>query len=246
MNAKIAVCLLGIACGGTVGLAAAALPPPADPSYISPAVRALADQLPAAGVRAKGPVEGLDGRIAGLCSKTTDAGDLAAALLLLGYDVYTVVRDTILACGTKGNGPAVASAVATRVLLLRGATARPLIDAGVLGAAAEIERRRREVPTVAARSGGEQQSAAVRDRERERLERMMRKGLIDDVYRDYIEEKRRQAEQTAIPENFDPSNFTPEDAAIYAVLFTEGLVGQGYFDPIIDPGSDAGGTASSQ
>ena len=246
MNAKVAVWLLGGALGGGVGIVSAALPSQATPSYISPVVRTLANQLPTAGVDAGEPVEGLDQKIAGLCAQAADPGDVAAALLLLGYDIYTVVRDTILACGTKGKGPAVASAVATRVLLLRGPSARPLIDAGVLGAAAEIERRRRQGPTVAVRSGGDQ-AQEVRDQERERLERMMRKGLIDDAYREYLEERRKQAERAAYPESYDPATFTPEDAAIYAILYTEGLVDGGYFDEVLGAtGSDAGGSASGQ
>jgi hypothetical protein len=241
MNLMVVVCLFGIVQCGAIAVDAAELSPTASASYVSLSVQALAGQLAASGAR--GP--DLEARISGLPA-TTDIGDLTEALLLDGNDVFSVVRDTILARGKQGDAPAVAAAVATRALLVKGPTARPLIDAGVLAAAAEMERRRRAAPVLAVRAGGDEvQAQAVRDRERERLERMMRKGLIDDVYRDYVEEKRRQVEQAVPPPGPDLS-YADVDVAVYQSLFIAGLAGDGYFDPDIEIGSDAGGTASGQ
>jgi hypothetical protein len=231
MTLKVVVGLFGIAQCGAAAVTAAELSPATGASFISTSVSVLADQLAAS----RAPGQDLEARISGLPA-TTDAGDLTEALLIDGNDVFSVVRDTIVARGKQGAGPAVAAAVATRALLIKGPTARPLIDAGVLAAAAEIERRRRAAPVLAARTGGDEaQALALRDRERERLERMMRKGLIDDVYRGYIQEKRRQVEQTV-----------PLPGQDFQSLFIAGLVGDGYFNPDLEIGSDAGGSASDQ
>lgn len=200
-------------------------------------VQMLAEGFTAEGISA----EGLESRLIGSCVDSDSAGDLTEALLLAGYDVYTVVHDVILACGTSGKSVEVASQAATRALFVKGESARYLIDAAVLGAAAEIERRRR-APVMAT---GVQDPVAIqarRDLDRERLERMMRKGLVDDEYREYIDEQRKQAEQVVLA---GPA-YSDQDAAVYAILYTLGLLAGGYYDDAMDIGVDAGGAASSQ
>ena len=70
---------------------------------------------------------------------------------------------------------------------------------------------------------------------------MMQKGLLDDEYRAYIDEQRQRAEQST-PASYAP--YTEWDAAVYATLFTLGLVTGGYYDTALDIGADAGGAAS--
>jgi hypothetical protein len=193
MNAKIVAYVLGVAVLGALALVSAQAAGVTNAAFISPSAQALTDRLASTGAR----TAGAEDRISELCSESTDAGDLTEALLLSGLDVFTVVRDTILACGKGGSGSEVAARVATRALLIKGQTARYLIDAGVLAAAAEMERRRRAAPVGADSSAGTKTAAqAQRDLERERLERMMQKGLIDDEYRRYIDELRSLAERS--------------------------------------------------
>ncbi len=201
MNAKIVAYVLGVAVFGALALASAQAAGATNAAFISPLVQALTDRLVSTEARAAG----VEDRISELCSESTDTGDLTEALLLSGLDVFTVVRDTILACGKDGSGSEVAARVATRALLIKGQTARYLINAGVLAAAAEMERRRRAAPVGADSSAGTKMAAqAQRDLERERLERMMQKGLIDDEYSPYIDERRSLAERS-FPE---PSSYT--------------------------------------
>jgi len=244
MNAKIVAYVFGVGLLGATALSCAQTAGGTDASFISPAVRALTDRVAASDVRA----EGAEARISGLCAESTEVGDLTEALLLAGFDVFTVVRDTILACGKGGAAPEVAAQVATRALLLKGRTARPLIDAGVLAAAAEIERRRRAAPAGGAVGAAAGPTQAQRDLERERLERMMQKGLIDDEYRRYIEERRRFAENSypepyAYPGTYD---YGDPDVRVYGILFTEALLGGGYLDETLDQRADPGGYASAQ
>jgi hypothetical protein len=56
--------------------------------------------------------------------------------------------------------------------------------------------------------------------------------LIDDVYRDYIEKQRAKAAGLAAP-------------ALMPDVYWGLLVG-GYYDPLLDIGADAGGTASAR
>jgi len=199
----------------------------------------LAERLIAEGVEA----EGLEARIVGSGSGPEEAGDLTEALLLAGYDTFTVVRDVILAYGAGGESVDVAVQVAARANFVRGSSAQHLIDAGVLAAAAEIAQRQR-TPVTSGGLGEESAQQARRDLERERLERMMRKGLLDDEYREYIEAQRRKAEE-AVPAVV-PSAYMDRDSAVYAILFTLGLVSGGYYDHVLKPGIDAGGAASAQ
>jgi len=239
MNVKIVAYLFGVVVSSAAVLAAAPTAGVTNAAFISPSVQALTDRLAATGARAAGAEE----RISELCSESTDTGDLTEALLLSGFDVFTVVRDTILACGKDGNASGVAARVATRALLIKGPTARYLIDAGVLAAAAEIERRRRAAPVGGAPAAGATTATqAQRDLERERLERMMQKGLIDDEYRRYIDERRSLAERS-FPEA--PAYAEP-DEAIYGILYTQALIGGGYLDHTLDQRADPGGFASSQ
>lgn len=236
MNPKILACALGI--GLCTAVPAVAADAPA--SLQGDRAAALAETFKARGVQP----EGLEARLVALCAESQGPGDVAEALLIAGYDVYTVVRDLILACGRGGKGGAVAAQVASRALLVKGQSSRPLIDAGVLAAAAEIERRRRD-PTLA-RAGAPADRApdqAKRDLERERLERMMQKGLIDDEYREYIEERRRAAEDFA-PALVPTGDFADDDAAIYGALYNLGLVGGGFYDDAVDPFLDPGGASS--
>lgn len=237
MNAKTVACLLGIA---WFGAAVAQAPSGTAAAFVSPEVRALANQLPPPAA----PPASLESRIAGLCSKTTDIGDLTEAQLLLGYDVFTVVRDTILACGNAGKAPELAAQVAIRARFLKGPMARPMIDAGVLAAASEMSRRMREGASLASTGGSKPKADS--DLERQRLERMMQKGLITDEYLDYIAQKRKEAEAAAPPPSMDPDGYSTWDASVYQYLYTIGLVGGGYLDTVLDIGIDAGGTASSQ
>lgn len=250
MNAKIVAYVFGVGFLGAAALSCAQSAGGTDGSFISPTVRTLADRVAASGVRA----EGAEARISGLCAESGEVGDLTEALLLAGFDVFTVVRDTILACGKGGTAPDVAAQVATRALLLKGRTARPLIDAGVLAAAAEIERRRRAAPAGGVARAAAGPTQAQRDLERERLERMMQKGLIDDEYRRYIDERRALAERPGA----DPYGYTgpgsypatydygDPELTIYGILFTEALVGGGYLDETLDQRADPGGYASIQ
>ncbi len=163
----------------------------------SPEVRALAERLLPDGARSGAVTIGED-QLVPLCADTTDAGDVVEAALIAGVDVYTAVKDTILACGRQGNGADVARQVATRTLRLRGENVRYLIDGGVIAAAAVIGNRLRGDQRVAADSPPEQ-----RDIERERLERMMQKGLVDDEYRRYIDERRALAASPGYPAGYD-------------------------------------------
>lgn len=198
-------------------------------------VRAMAEQFSPASVT----VDAIEQAVKPYCGTAEDAADLAEALLLAGYDVVAVVRDVILACGAGGNAPEVAAAVASRARFVKGDPSGYLIDAGVLAAASEIARRQRE-PVVAV--AGSPQAPADRDVQRERLQRMMEKGLLDDEYREYIDEQRRRAEEVTPAAVASP--YTDWDSAVYANLFNIGLVTGGFYDPIIDVGADPGGTAS--
>jgi hypothetical protein len=185
------------------------------------------------------PADGIEQAARPYCGTPEAAADFAGKLLLEGYDVIPVVRDVILACGAGAAGPEVAAAVAGRALHIKGESAGYLIDAGVLAAASEMARRQSE-PVVAAASAP--QEATDRDLERERLRRMMEKGLLDDAYREYIEEQRGRAEEVA-PAAV-PTPYSDWDTAVYATLYTLGLVSGGFYDPIIDVGADPGGSAS--
>jgi len=236
MNLKIFACAAGFGLG--VGIPAWAAPLAGAAAVAQPApVAALAAAFKSQGVNP----DGLESRLTKLCNGPATLGDQTEALLIAGYDVFTVVRDMILACGKGGKGAEVASEVASRALLVKGLSVRHLIDAGVLAAAAEIERRRR-MPAVAV--GATPVDQAKRDLERERLERMMQKGLIDDEYREYIEERRREAEREVAP--LPEAGYEYGQEAIYGSLFNLGLVGGGFYDDAIDPFVDPGAPASDQ
>ncbi len=230
MYVKILVCAVGIGlCAGVyAAVPAAGVAAPVRQESVA----ALAEGFKSQGVNP----DGLESRLAGLCAGPNTLGDLAESLLIAGYDVFTVVRDTILACGKDGKGAEVASEVASRALLVKGPSASHLIDAGVLAAAAEIAQRRRASAVSGVAAPVDQ---AQRDLERERLERMMQKGLIDDEYREYIEDRRRAAEQF-VP----PAAFGEGDEAIYGSLYNLGLVGGGFYDDAFDPFIDPGAASS--
>jgi len=221
MNFKILACAAGVGLGIGNPVWAASLPgaaAAAQPETVAALVAAYRSE----GV----DPQRLESRLAKQCSGPTTLGDRTEALLIVGYDVFTVVRDMILACGKGGKGAEVASEVASRALLVKGLSVRHLIDAAVLAAASEIERRRRQTMLAGTAAPVDQ---GKRDFERERLERMMQKGLIDDEYRDYIDERRREAERevAALPDY--------GEEAIYNSLYNIGLVGGGFDGLIVEP-----------
>ena len=126
------------------------------------------------------------------------------------------------------SGRDVVMPVASRALSVEGESARYLVDAGVLAAAAEIQSRMTSPrPAATPREGP---SIEEQELERERIERMLRKGLLDDEFRDYVKEKRREAAAIAGP------TYTPVD------IFNLCLIGCGLTTP---PGG-GGGRASLQ
>ncbi len=172
----------------------------------SDSVLTMAERLDAAAI----PADGIEGAVVSICDGVQSAADITEALLAAGQEVFLVVRDTILACAASGDPAEIAGAVAMRASFLRGPSARHLINAGVLAAAAELELRSRAQAPVT--DTADQQAA--RDLDRERLERMMQKGLLDDEYRKYIDERRSLAPPVA-PEVVDPFPFWPLLPGIY-------------------------------
>lgn len=188
-------------------------------SAASLSVQDMADRVLARGVSP----ESLESQISQLYVEGTDPGDVTEALLIAGYDVYSVVKGMVMAGGRDAVMP-----VASRAISVEGESARYLVDAGVLAAAAEIQTRMSAPrPTAAPREGP---SIEEQELERERIERMLRKGLLDDEFRDYVKEKRREAAAVAGP------TYTALD------LFSLCLIGCGLTTP---PGG-GGGRASLQ
>lgn len=183
----------------------------------SPAVRAMAERLVSDGARATGGSAVGEQQLVPLCADAPDAGDVLEAALIAGLDVYTAVRDTILACGRQGNAADVARAVAARALTLRGESIRYLVDGGVIAASAVIAERLKGGARVAADDSGQR-----RDLERERLERMMQKGLIDDEYRRYIDERRGLAATPAYPWGYDYGEFLIQPVPVVAPPYNPG------------------------
>jgi hypothetical protein len=238
MNAKTFACLFGIACCGA-GVVLADLPNATPPTFLSPAVRALAAQLAAS---PRVPDADLEAWIAALPAGTTDIADVVEALLIAGYPVFTVVEDAILAGSITGNAADVAARVGTRVLLLNGPTVTPLIDAGILAAAVEIGRRTREAPAA-----GSDAQRVQTEQERARLQRMLQQGLITDkAYQDSLDRMRAAAQRTAQSPGPDTYGINDWDFIVFRTLFTLGLVESGNFGTSLQIGADAGGTASSQ
>jgi hypothetical protein len=183
-------------------------------AVISPEIRAMAERLgpPVAQQDTAGettarsaltadPRAELRRSIAAECPSAEDAGNITEALLVAGHDLFTAVYETILVCAAAETGPGVAAAAARRAFFLRGTAPRYLIDAAVLEAAAELAERQRQSTTTSAavvtpESPGQTQQRAL---EKERLRRMMEKGLIGDEYRDYVDDRRALAEAMTPP-----------------------------------------------
>lgn len=204
------LCILGGLCAGAPAPATAQS---IDAPGSSASVRMLAERLQPAGARA--PIG--EEQIGALCADVTDAGDVLEATLLAGLDVFSAVKETILACGRQGNGAEVTRQAATRALQLRGESVRYLIDGAVIAAASEIARR-----LTGGAPAAPDQRQARRDLERERLERMMQKGLIDDEYRRYIDERRALVESPASPAGYDYGDFFLQPLPVYDPPFNPG------------------------
>ncbi len=256
MSLKLRIGLLGIALSG-LAYSLAAQSPIEMSAVISPEVRAMAGRLgpPVAAVdttaetaarsaRTDDPRAALKQRISAECPSAEDAGDITEALLVAGHDLFTAVYETILVCAAAETGAGVAASAARRAFFLRGTAPRYLIDAAVLEAAAELAERQRQsattsVAAVAPQSAGQTPQRAL---EKERLRRMMEKGLIDDEYWDYVNNRRALAEAMTPPA--DPA--ADWDANVYNNLFTIGLVGGGGYDNWLDVTEDSGGDASAR
>ncbi|MBV5274389.1 MAG: hypothetical protein JZU52_12360 [Lamprocystis purpurea] len=254
MSLKLRIGLLGIALSG-MACSLAAQSPIEMSAMISPEVRAMAGRLgpPVAAVdttaetaarsaRTDDPRAALKQRIGAECPSAEDAGDITEALLVAGHDLFTAVYETILVCAAAETGPGVATAAARRAFFLRGAAPRYLIDAAVLEAAAEIAERQRQSATTSVAVVTPESAGPIRQRalEKERLRRMMEKGLIGDEYREYVDDRRALAEAMTPPAEPAADWY----ANVYNNLFTIGLVGGGGYDNWLDVTEDSGGDAS--